>query len=152
MFFNITNNMKKETITEKYFRHHKNFCKIHGERNTVVFMKIGLFYEAYCTDTFGPDLLYLSKLIEVIRVKRKNNIINIKNLYIIGFPIVLSKKYFDILFENNYTIVIVNDKEKTIIVTENHTKRKTKFETIKSIHIILFMILVIVLLVFIYKN
>jgi hypothetical protein len=136
-------NIERENITEKYFRYHDHFCKIHGNK-TIIFVEIGFFHEAYCTDTFGPNLLYLSKLIEVIRVKRKkNNIINIKNPYMIGFPVHESKKYFNILIENYYTIVVINDKEKTIIVTENH--KKTLFENIikfiKSINMIFSLIL-----------
>jgi DNA mismatch repair protein MutS len=115
------------TILEDYIEYYNEYCEIHGKNNTTVFIQVGSFYEAYGTDKLGPDLLALSKLIGVIRSrKNKKKSVTMSNPYVLGFPKVSLVKFLDILIENNYVVVIVDQVTKTITETDTEKPKKKK--------------------------
>jgi len=100
---------QKLSIVEEYFQYQKDSVSKYGEK-TIVFMEVGSFYEAYSTHDQGYDLLEISKLINVIRTKKNNKDpeISIKNPHMLGFPKTSVVERINILINNNFTIVIVN--------------------------------------------
>lgn len=96
-------------LAQEYIEYHEKYSSIYGE-STIVFMQVGGFYEAYATQEKGPDLLILSKLIGVIRTRKDKSIneITLTNPYFLGFPINAITKYIEILLENDYVIVLID--------------------------------------------
>jgi DNA mismatch repair protein MutS len=97
-------------LAQEYIEYYEKYSQIYGEENTVIFMQVGGFYEAYALQEKGPDLLTLSKLIGVIRTRKDKSIneITLTNPYILGFPVSAITKYTEILLENDYIIVIID--------------------------------------------
>jgi DNA mismatch repair protein MutS len=100
---------QKMSVIEEYFQYQNDSVKKYGKK-TIVFMEVGSFYEAYATHEQGYDLLEISKLINVIRTKKNNKdaSINIKNPYMLGFPKTSVVERLNILNNNYFTIVLVN--------------------------------------------
>lgn len=99
------------SIYNEYFKLQKGYQKSHGY-NTVVFMQIGSFYEAYQTGKDGYDLQEVSQLLNILRTKKdKKKDVDAKNPYMLGFPVPSLRKYIKILLSNNFTVVIYNQKE-----------------------------------------
>jgi DNA mismatch repair protein MutS len=106
----VNNNKNDETSTEEYLNFHNKYCKIYGDEKTLVLYEVGTFYETYATETEGPDLLQISKLTNVVRTRKNKKIkdIGINNPYVLGIPTVAFIKYLEILIENNYIVIIVD--------------------------------------------
>lgn len=96
-------------LAQEYIEYHDKYTQIYGQ-STIIFMQVGGFYEAYALQNKGPDLLALSKLIGVIRTRKDKSIneITLTNPYILGFPVSAITKYTEILLENDYIIVIID--------------------------------------------
>lgn len=96
-------------LAQEYIEYHYKYTQIYGE-STIIFMQVGGFYEAYALQNQGPDLLGLSKLIGVIRTRKDKSIneITLTNPYFLGFPISAITKYTEILLENDYIVVIID--------------------------------------------
>ena len=99
-----------KSIIEEYLDYHNMFTKKYGDSKTLVMMQVGSFYEAYSTNTLGPNLQDISNLINIIctRKNKAEKDISIKNPFMLGFPIVAHSKFFKILVDNGYTIVVVD--------------------------------------------
>jgi len=117
-------------ISIQYFNLQQYYEQLYGE-NTVVLYQIGKFYEIMefipndCTDDkYKMDIagrvynknigkaLALSNLLRHVFMKRYNNKpYSIENPYITGFPIMLFEKYSNILLNNGYTIIKVEQFE-----------------------------------------
>lgn len=109
-----------------YINFHNESSKKYPNDKIFVLMQVGGFYESYCTDTVGPDLDEISKLIGVIKSKKgKDKPLNLKNPYCLGFPIVSKDKYCEILTNNNYLIIIV-DQVQTDESEDVETKKPKK--------------------------
>ena len=110
----------KKSIYQEYFDLHNEYVKKFGEK-TMVFMQVGSFFELYSirnqTESYGPDLYELRKLINT-EITRKNNKDgnlknnNIKNPLMSGLPLMYEKKYSDILIEKGYKVVIMEQIKK----------------------------------------
>lgn len=104
--------LKKQLIplAQEYIEYHEKYSAEYGKNNTIVLMQCGGFYETYALEDRGPDLLALSKLIGVIRTRKDKSIneITLTNPYILGFPMNAITKYVEILLENNYIIVVID--------------------------------------------
>ena len=96
------------SVIEEYFQYHNECSKKFGKK-IIVFMEVGSFLEAYQTSDIGPDLSEISRLINVVRTKKNNKCsdVNIKNPYMLGFPVSSSSERVKILTDNGYTIIIV---------------------------------------------
>lgn len=99
------------SIIDKYLKLQKKFSKKYGEDNTIVLMQVGGFYEVYATENEGYDLHKLEDLLNT-KVSRKNKKkggpVDVKNPYMLGFPIHALNKFFRILINNYFTVVIID--------------------------------------------
>lgn len=101
----------KENITHYYLNLYDEFVQKYGE-NTIILMEVGSFYEMYGIET---DKIIKGKVTEIA------NLLNIQctkkdkakleedysNPRMAGFPSVSLSKYLNIILENNYTVVLV---------------------------------------------
>ncbi|MCJ7636539.1 MAG: hypothetical protein MUO21_03535 [Nitrososphaeraceae archaeon] len=100
---------KTSTIIDEYLFYHDKHIKIYG-KNTIILMMIGGFYEAYSTDSLGPDLAKISEITNLVKTKKDKTITTVdkKNPYMMGFNITALDKFLKILVDNRYTVVIVD--------------------------------------------
>jgi DNA mismatch repair protein MutS len=99
---------KTQSITEYYYSIYDEYCKKFGRDRTLVLMQVGSFYEVY-TDykkERGPDLEKLEEITDTIHTKKNKN--NDESPYMWGFPLVATTKFIDILIENNYHLIMVD--------------------------------------------
>lgn len=99
-------------IYDDYIEYTNEYIQKYGEK-TIIFMEVGGFYEIYGVNNeyeiSGANMEEISSLLN-IQVSRKNkNIIENSrtNPLMAGFPSHSVKKFIDILINNNYTIVFV---------------------------------------------
>ena len=100
----------KKTLPEEYLLLQEKYEKIYGKEKTIVLMQVGSFHEAYSTDTRGFNLHKLADLLNII-VSKKNKKIDetsIKNPYMLGFPIVSTNKFLNILVDNGFTVIKID--------------------------------------------
>ena len=100
---------------KKYIEYHDIYTKKYGE-NTVVLMQSGSHFNIFSVIndevSMGPDIYHicqniLNNALQVTKQNKKNPEISIKNCLLAGFPIYVIQKYENILLNNNYTVVIV---------------------------------------------
>ncbi|VVU94569.1 MutS domain V [seawater metagenome] len=98
------------SITVDYLNYHKKYAKKYGEDRTIVLMQVGSFHESYATETEGPNLRYLSSLLNVVVTKKSKAIpeTSIKNPLMMGFPSVALEKFLNLLIDNNFTVIIID--------------------------------------------
>jgi len=128
------NDKHEQSITEEYLEFHKKYCEIYGNERTLVLYQVGGFYETFATHEEGPDLALISKLINVIRSQTNKSIkeISIKNPYFLGFPVGAIIKYLEILIDNNYVVVVI-DQDGTYS-DEKDKKKERKKRTVSNIY------------------
>lgn len=99
-----------DSLTVEYFKYHKQYADKFGKDKTVVLVQVGSFYEAYATQTDGPNLDKLEEITDVVVTRRNSSKaeITIKNPYMWGFPLVSATKYIDILINNGYHVIVVD--------------------------------------------
>lgn len=105
---NKINKSEPIPLAQEYIEYHEKYLKIYGK--SIVLMQVGGFYEAYALQDKGPDLIALSKLIGVVRTRKDKSLseVTLTNPYILGFPTVAVTKYIEILLDNNYVIVVID--------------------------------------------
>ena len=98
------------SIINEYLDYQKKYAKQYGKETTIVLMQVGSFHEAYSTDNEGYDLHKMSDLLNIVVTKKNKNIeqVSTKNPYMLGFPSVALEKFMNILIENNFTVVIID--------------------------------------------
>lgn len=96
-------------IIDEYFKYHTKYADQYGHEKTIILMQVGKFYEAYSTNEIGPDLLKISKEINVMRSQKNKQIakIDTDNPYFLGFPTVSLIKFLELLVET-YTVVVID--------------------------------------------
>ena len=102
-------------ILKLYLQYHDKYIKIYGEK-TIVIINVGNWYEIYAVinDELniheGPDLNEISDIlnIQIARRNKKIKEINYDNYLMAGFPDHAYIKYRNILLNNNFTIVKVD--------------------------------------------
>ena len=95
-------------IIDDYLNYHDEYNKKYGE-NTVILMQVGSFYEMYSIIENDPFMKKISDLTNLV-LSRKNKAIkevSRANSLIMGFPCFAYQKFIDILTENNYTIILI---------------------------------------------
>ncbi len=101
--------------TKKYIDFHNKYTKIYGE-NTVVLMQSGSHFNIFAVINdeinHGPDIYYicqniLNNALQVTKQNKNKPDISYSNCLLAGFPIFSIQKYENILLNNNYTVVIV---------------------------------------------
>ena len=101
------------SILKEYLKYHIKYTEKYGEK-TIILMMVGSFYECYSVHNenvqIGPDLQMFSNLLNIQVSRRNKNIpdINFHNWSLLGVPSISLIKYRDVLLNNGYTIVIVN--------------------------------------------
>lgn len=96
-------------IIDEYLKYRDEYRNKYGE-NTLILMQIGSFYETYSIIENCP---YLYKIGDIcnIQISRKNKAIkeiSKNNPLMAGFPIHALDKFLQILLQNNYTIVKID--------------------------------------------
>lgn len=99
-------------IFKQYLKFHNKYSEIYDK--SIVLMMVGQFYEIYAVINdemhIGPDLNEICDILNIHVAKRNNNIqeINLDNFLMAGFPDHALVKYKNILLNNNYTIILVD--------------------------------------------
>src|SRR5690242_13080857 len=103
--------MKGDPFYIFYFQEYQKKRELYGEK-TLVFMKVGKFYEAYHTKTEGYLNLYeLENLLQTKYIKRNDNRKN--NRSQLGIQEVSIYRHLRTLVENGYTVVLYEQSRKT---------------------------------------
>src|ERR1700739_4353655 len=102
--------MTHNNITIEYLEYHEQYEKKYGKEKTLVFMNVGSFYECYATTDRGPNIHKISELLNIVCTRRDKSVneISIKNPYMLGFPVVAFNKFNNVLIDNGYTIIMVD--------------------------------------------
>ena len=95
-------------IIDDYLNYLDEYRKKYGE-NTIIFMQVGSFFELYDIDI---NSRYLYKIADIcnIQISRKNkSILDVSrnNPIMCGFPCYVITKYIQLILQNNYTIVLI---------------------------------------------
>ena len=98
----------KANIVDEYFRLQDKYSLKYGKENTILFLQVGSFYEAYQTMDKGFNLQQISDILNILVSKKNKSIVDvsIKNPYMLGFPIITLDKFLKILIDNGFNIVI----------------------------------------------
>jgi DNA mismatch repair protein MutS len=96
-------------IIDDYLEYTATYKAKYGEK-TIVLMQVGSFYELYSVkDDTSEDIYNIADLCN-IQISKKNKSItdvSISNPLMAGFPLYTLKKFTNILLNNNYTIVLI---------------------------------------------
>ena len=95
-------------IIDDYLEYQKIYQEKYGE-NTLILMQVGSFFEMY-SDNPNDTLLYKISDICNFQVSRKNKAIqevSKNNALMAGFPLYVLQKYLQLLLQNNYTIILI---------------------------------------------
>jgi len=95
-------------LIDDYLAYLEKYKLKYGD-NTVVFMQVGMFFELY---DINADSNYLNNIADIcnIQISRKNkNIIEVSknNPLMAGFPLYVLNKYTQLILDNNYTIILI---------------------------------------------
>lgn len=99
-----------KSIVEEYLLLQEKYSKIYNKEKTIVLMQVGGFHEAYATDKRGYNLHKLADILNTIVSKKnkKNPELSVKNPYMLGFPIVATPKYINILVNNDFHVIKID--------------------------------------------
>lgn len=103
----------KSSIYDDYMSYYDMYSKKYAPKNVVVLMQIGKFYEIYSSGKYGPNLEMLSKELGDLQIAKKDGREEIStiNPIFVGFPKSAELKYTNLLIENNYIVVRVDQIE-----------------------------------------
>tara|TARA_B110000858_G_scaffold91225_1_gene105396 strand:- start:2957 stop:6040 length:3084 start_codon:yes stop_codon:yes gene_type:complete len=96
-------------IIDDYIFYTKEYKKKYGE-NTIVLIQIGTFFELYSiTDDTENEIYKIADICNITISKKNKSIleVNNNNPLMAGFPLYTIAKYQNILLQNNYTIVMI---------------------------------------------
>ena len=100
-------------ILDEYITYHNTYINKYGKK-TLILMQVGSFYECYGilrnNIWTGPNLIQIADILNIVCTRKDKSITEIseKNPYMLGFPIVASNKFINILLENGYTIIMID--------------------------------------------
>ncbi len=109
---------KKEdgtNLIEQYFELQIEFEKKYGP-NTIIMMQVGDFFEFYGVDNETEkigDLIRLAEILNIILSRRNKKVLenSRENPQFCGFPIEKTQRFLNVLLQNNYTVVVVEQTE-----------------------------------------
>src|SRR5579871_625747 len=113
--------------------------------STVVFMQVGMFHEMYGVENEYMTIGLVSQMAHDLNIqmtRRKKTIIenSPKNYLMAGFPSVHLDRYINILVEDNWTVIIVDQIEDpksvqnvTSIIEEDTDKDEEEDESVESV-------------------
>ena len=101
------------TIIDDYLDLHERYVKEYGD-NTCVLMQVGHFYEVYAIDNYkekinNENIYRMSDLLNIQLTRKNKNIVenNRSNPLMVGINLFSLDKYVQLLMNNNYTVVLV---------------------------------------------
>lgn len=97
------------TIIHDYIKYTKDYQEKYGDK-CLILMQVGGFYEVYSTSDDTSGFIYKISDICNIQIAKKNKAIlevSVSNPLMVGFPIISIRKFTNILLNNNYTIVLI---------------------------------------------
>ena len=126
----------KIPLYDEYFNIHNKYDNIYGKNRCVVLMQNGSFYEIYSTDNNeGCDIKEVCSLLNIVctRKDKSNPVISRNNSYMAGFPIAALEKFVQILMNNQYTVIQM-DQHENIVKKSNGEDKKEFSRTITHIY------------------
>lgn len=107
---NIKQKNTSKSLAEEYLDYHDIYVKKFGKERTLVLMQVGSFYEAYSANNRGPDLNMLEELTDACIAHKgmDKSKFDYNNPLMWGFPIVATTKFMNILIENGYRLIIID--------------------------------------------
>ena len=100
-------------IYDDYIQYCEEYEQIYG-KDTLVLMQVGAFYEIYAVDNnenkSGADMYNIANILNITVSRKNKNIIENSNSnpLMAGFPNYKLDKFLDILIDNNYTVIIID--------------------------------------------
>lgn len=94
---------------KEYIHLHDKYTAQYGDR-TIVMMQMGSFYCMYAANDIGPDIKRVSQLLNVVLTRKNKKIktVSVDNPAMVGVPTVSFEKYTQVLVNNSYTVVVVD--------------------------------------------
>ena len=99
-------------ISDEYLRVYKKYFEKYGEKTALLYC-VGSFFEIYGVDN-GHEKLgnaeELSRILNITLTRKSKKILenSMQNPLMLGFPCVAKDKYIQILLEEDYTVIIVD--------------------------------------------
>jgi len=96
-------------IIDDYIFYTKEYKKKYGEK-TLVLMQVGSFFELYSiTDDTESEIYKIADICNITISKKNKSVVEVNNHnpLMAGFPLYTITKYQNILLQNNYTIVMI---------------------------------------------
>ena len=98
----------KRSLPIEYLDLQKKYSELYGVK-TIVLIQVGSFHEVYATKTKGYNIKELGDLLNIVVTKKdKKKPLGVNNPHMLGFPIVATNKFINILIENNFTVVKID--------------------------------------------
>jgi DNA mismatch repair ATPase MutS len=124
------NKNNDEKIYKFYINKHLELSKKYGPK-TLILMMVGSFYEMYAVFDNGPDLPEISKLLNIICTRKcKCQKESWENPKMMGFQMNSLEKFLEILTNNNFTVIVYDQKVK---IDMNAEKKKDKKKITREI-------------------
>lgn len=100
----------KKSMTVEYLELQEKYSAIYGIDKTLVLMQVGGFHEVYATLTRGYDIHKLGNMLKTVVTTKNKNISEVseKNPYMIGFPLVATSKYLQILINYGFHVIKID--------------------------------------------
>lgn len=100
------------SIYGEYKKFMTKYLKEYESSDVLVLMQVGSFYEVYSANDGLINIHNIASMLNVTLTKKNKNIAEISegNCHMLGFPQHSLPKYVQMLLQNNYTVVIVNQK------------------------------------------
>ena len=94
-------------LIDDYINYIEEYKKVYDK--SLVLMQVGSFYEIYGIENAGADVDSVCELLDIqsTRKNKSNTTVDRTNPKMAGIPLFVLTKYLDILLDNGYTIVIV---------------------------------------------
>lgn len=96
-------------IIDDYIFYTKEYKQKYGDK-TIVLMQVGSFFELYSIfDDTDNELYKIADICNITISKKNKTILEVsnRNPLMAGFPLYTINKYQNILLQNNYTIVMI---------------------------------------------
>ena len=100
------------SIYGEYKKFVEKYKSEYASSDVLVLMQVGSFYEVYSANDGLINIHEIANMLNVTLTKKNKTISEISesNCYMLGFPQHSLPKYVQMLLQNNYTVVIVNQK------------------------------------------
>ena len=104
--------VKTSTILDEYINYLDKYILKYGQR-TIVLMQVGMFHEFYGVDNYIEKLGYVREVSDILNIQMTRRDKKVpdnsrKNFLMAGFPTASIDRYVNILLENGYNVVIVD--------------------------------------------